>query len=146
MPTPWDLPARIRDRVRIDAASDCWLWIGARNERGYGRLSADGRLQGAHRVVYELLQAKIPAETPHMDHLCCHPPCVNPKHLEPVTPQENATRSANYLQKGPFPCGHPRAEENVYLLRYPGKDDRTCCATCQRERVNARYARKALAA
>lgn len=66
----------------------CWLWIGPVNNQGYG--SDAGRL--AHRVVYRLLVAEIPAGL-HLDHLCRTRLCVRPDHLEPVTASENKRRA-----------------------------------------------------
>ena len=49
-----DLPPRVRDKIRTDPTSGCWLWVGATSS-GYGQLRWDGRTHYAHRVVYELL-------------------------------------------------------------------------------------------
>lgn len=72
----------------------CWLWrgAGANHNLGYGiwhpRRSEH---HGAHRYAYELVVGVIP-EGLHLDHLCRVPSCVNPSHLEPVTPSENTIR------------------------------------------------------
>jgi hypothetical protein len=77
----------------------CWLWTGAVDPAGYGRSSTGkgrpgggGRSGLAHRVSYELVVGPIPAERPHLDHLCRVKACVNPTHLEPVTQPENNRR------------------------------------------------------
>ena len=75
--------------------SGCWLWIGSRNRYGHGALNRS--LNGiskkylAHRYVYELLVGKIKNGL-RLDHLCKVECCVNPRHLEPVTPSENVAR------------------------------------------------------
>lgn len=51
----------------------------------------DGRTFCAHRLLYELLVEPVPDDL-QMDHLCRTPTCVNPSHLEPVTPRENVRR------------------------------------------------------
>jgi hypothetical protein len=77
--------------VLVDVVSGCWLWTGA-SQGGYGRFrSGDGGAQ-AHRYSYESLVGPIPKGM-HLDHLCRNPPCVNPAHLEPVTPEENSRRA-----------------------------------------------------
>ena len=80
----------------------CWVWTGSVNRKGYGSFRLNGKLQAAHRVSYELYVGTIP-EGLHIDHLCRKPGCVNPSHLEPVTPGENTLRAykANLV-----PCKH----------------------------------------
>lgn len=79
----------------VDPETGCWLWQLKRDRHGYGRVRRTGRgealVQLAHRWVYEELVGPIP-EGLVIDHLCRNPPCVNPKHLEPVTPGENFRR------------------------------------------------------
>jgi hypothetical protein len=72
--------------------SDCWIWLGGRNRKGYG-VTADrrGGCALAHRVYYEEAKGPIP-EGLQIDHLCCLPACVNPDHLEAVTPAQNVRR------------------------------------------------------
>lgn len=69
----------------------CWRWDGKRDPKGYGRSELNGRCISAHRVMYILLRGPIP-EGLHLDHLCNRTWCVNPDHLEPVTPEENRRR------------------------------------------------------
>ena len=77
----------------------CWLWTGARSSNGYGNTwvprSVSRRHFGeisAHRLSYMIFVGRIP-DGLQMDHLCRVHYCVNPKHLEAVTPRENARRS-----------------------------------------------------
>ena len=65
------LPDRIRQKIRIDANSQCWLWTAMLNPKGYGKSWRDD-LQAfrlAHRVVWEYLRGAIP-EGMQLDHLC----------------------------------------------------------------------------
>jgi hypothetical protein len=69
----------------------CWIWTGATNDLGYGRLSHGGRQWYAHRFAYVTLRGEIP-EALVLDHLCGVRSCCNPDHLEVVTLAENTRR------------------------------------------------------
>lgn len=79
--------------ARVDALGPCWLWTGGKTSNGYGRFgvtSKDKRL--AHIFAWTTLVGPVP-EGLQLDHLCRVRLCVNPDHLEPVTPRENWRRS-----------------------------------------------------
>ncbi len=85
------LPQRFWDKVEIDDAG-CWLWTAALNRDGYGMFGWTGTMKLAHRVAYAELVGDIGVGL-MVDHLCRVRDCVNPQHLEPVTPRENIMRS-----------------------------------------------------
>ena len=78
-------------KIDKDGPNGCWLWLAAKQKDGYGIVKKDGRLQVAHRVVYETLVGPVP-ENLELDHLCYVEACVNPEHLEIVTRQVNLDR------------------------------------------------------
>jgi hypothetical protein len=123
------------DRVfeKVDASGDCWEWTGAKT-LGYGHIARGGEGGGhvrAHRAVWELLVGTIPAGL-ELDHLCRNTGCVNPDHLEAVTPRTNTLRSqsrgALNSKKVACPSGHPYDDENTYLWRGERK-----CRACRRK-------------
>lgn len=109
----------------------CVEWAGRRDRDGYGRLG--GHL--AHRLAFESEVGPIP-DGHHVDHLCFNRACVNPDHLEAVTPTENQRRAA--ARKTHCKHGHPYSPENTYTNR--GK---RYCRICNREAQRRRNARAA---
>ena len=122
---------------RIVIAGECWEWSGAK-VRGYGCFyywdGTRSRSMMAHRAVWTVKVGPIP-EGRELDHLCRNPSCVNPSHMEAVTPDVNKRRQGDAVTE--CPQGHPYTPENTAIYR----NCRTC-KTCRRERDIARYRRK----
>lgn len=129
---------------KVDAHGVCWEWT-AYAHNGYGRFCVKaGYVEAAHRYAYMTLVGEIP-EGLHLDHLCRNTVCVNPDHLEPVTPAENiergVMRARRMLVAGKSThCkhGHEFTPENtIYVERYNTR----ACKECSREKVR-RYRRR----
>lgn len=73
------------DRVR--KTDKCWIWIGAKTEKGYGKI----RAMRSHRLSWVIHNGAIP-QGKHVLHNCPdgdNPSCVNPAHLWVGTNTEN---------------------------------------------------------
>ena len=86
------LPDHIQSGIKICPDTGCWLWQKSKNHDGYGWTSLNNKTHQAHRLVYRLLCGE-PLPELVCDHLCSVRHCVNPAHIELVTPGENIRRS-----------------------------------------------------
>jgi hypothetical protein len=85
---------RLMSKVSVNE-NGCWIYTGAIDTTGYGRIGRGGRGEGSthtHRAAYELLWGPI-TDGLHVDHLCRVRACCNPLHLEAVTQAVNNQRS-----------------------------------------------------
>jgi hypothetical protein len=114
------IPIERRITSKIEVDESCWNWLGFHDRDGYGRFSLDPKTQrGAHRVVYELVRGPIP-EGMVIDHLCRNRGCVNPDHMEVVTPVVNSNRQESHnALKTHCPQGHEYSEGNT--IKQQGK-------------------------
>ena len=78
-----ELVIKYRSKFVIEE-NDCWVWYGARGERGYGSITIDNRTIPAHRVFYERkYNTKLSAKQ-EAHHKCGTRSCINPDHIEIV--------------------------------------------------------------
>lgn len=140
---------RFMDKIFYCPITGCWLWGGTLNGpyRGwptgyeYGRFFIGiDRYVLAHRFSYKAFVGNIP-DSEQIDHLCKNPRCVNPAHLQSVTPMVNGKRSLNVGSvngsKTHCPHGHEYNKENTYVYKRGNGLGRTC-RECSRLRCKAK--------
>lgn len=135
--------------ISYDLRTGCWLWAGAKQRQGYGRLGAkcNGRPISilAHRVSYEVHVAPIPTEMV-IDHRSCRTKaCVNPAHLVACSRRENVLQpdggAGLNAAKTVCPKGHPYSGYNLMFSPEGTRLCRTCWRDTQRRCYRARAKR-----
>ncbi len=126
------LPQRFWSKVHVES-SGCWVWDASKLPTGYGRFSWRGVASYAHRVAFTELSGPIDKGL-DCDHLCRRPECVNPAHIEPVTPRENVLRgvgpAAVNHRKTHCPYGHQLIRSGTVRV----------CRECRSIKDRQRYA------
>ena len=87
-----DLSTRLENLSQPEPNSGCFIWLGTTRNK-YGIINYDGKPRFAHRIYWEYYKGEIP-DGMLVCHTCDNPMCVNPKHLEVVSQQENIRRGA----------------------------------------------------
>ena len=128
---------RFMAKVYPDPMCGCWLWAGDSNGK-YGSLAiySNGTVRRvlAHRFSYERDGRVIPPGL-ELDHKCRVTHCVNPLHLEAVTPAVNRSRIPKGLlgsrRRDFCPKGHAYTEDNTRLVKRK-RGPYKVCKTCER--------------
>lgn len=126
--------ARILKHVDLESDAPCWRWTAYLDKAGYGRLTIPWpeykhhiKSALAHRFSYATFNGLEYREVPknmQIDHLCRNHACVNPAHLELVTPGVNVRRGwAARPPKTHCKFGHPLTMNSRQLA----------CKPCYRE-------------
>ena len=75
--------------IRGPLPDQCWIWVGAIADDGYGRFYLEGTSVRPHRYSLALELTVAPEQLPELMHECDVPLCVNPRHLGMGTRQSN---------------------------------------------------------
>lgn len=114
------------------SSGSCWPWKGGLDKRGYGMFWSGSAGVRAYRWLYEHERGPIQAGM-HLDHLCRNPACVNPAHLEVVTPRINIMRGAGvaprFAARTHCNHGHEFTGHNLMMVKR-GKYTTRRCRAC----------------
>ena len=141
-PTIEDIQTRILSRISVDDNA-CWNWTGAHNSTGYGYWS-EGLHKPSwriHRLIWALVhnedmpRSKSAKEV--IDHICNNRSCLNPKHLQKITQQQNLRRYAGKdgTHIGYHVGNHTMTDEDIRLTykKHPSGfiSESKICRRCQ---------------
>jgi len=73
----------------VETEDGCLEWKLSCNADGYGKVDFEGKMNGAHRIAFQLFNKRLIAEGLHILHKCDNRKCCNPIHLSEGTHQEN---------------------------------------------------------
>jgi hypothetical protein len=132
--TAWQ---RFRENFKV-LPNGCWEWIGAKSHGTRGAFWFENRDELAHNAVF-IVMAGSKAPDMERDHLCRNGMCVNPFHLEEVTPEINFQRHSHDhgLADGELPgthCPHHHAFTIASTYRAPSKPGSRICKACMKIR------------
>lgn len=140
------LPERFWNKVDKNAGGGCWLWKAAGNN-GYGRYRHEGRMVLAHQLAYEDAHGLVCGNL-WVSATCRMRHCVNPAHLELVSPKAAAGRGGTGQRnriKTHCNYGHPLSGENLDLRvrdnGYARRHCKACTTRRNRERVPSKRQR-----
>jgi HNH endonuclease len=84
-----DVSPQERFWTKVHKTTTCWIWIGFRDWKGYGRFRLGERDRMAH-VVSWIWEHGEPGPGMNILHKCDRPGCVRPDHLFIGTPLDNS--------------------------------------------------------
>ena len=122
----------------------CWLWMAGLFPAGYGSFWLIGKSVVAHRASYEHFIGPLPPRKSllWLDHACRVRRCVNPDHLDLVSPGENMIRA----QRPRCRKGHLYPKENTITVNNKhGKPTQRLCRICAHARQKRHRDRKRVA-
>lgn len=119
--------------ARVIKGPSCWLFDGATDRAGYGRMNlCNGKFTSAHRVSYEIVFGAVPAGF-EVCHRCDNPRCVRPDHLFLGSHEDNMRDMARkgrannqFMQRTECAKGHPYTPDNTEWTPLGTRKCRSC--------------------
>lgn len=124
-------------KVNKKGDNECWEWIAAKNNKGYGQFRIGGVSKSTHRISYIIHKGEMP-DGLMICHTCNNPTCINPNHLYAGTGKDNmkqSVREMRHHEQSKTHCknGHEFTEENTFLRVRKGRGTTRVCRECKRK-------------
>jgi hypothetical protein len=115
----------------MDNTDDCWLVRGAGRDGYVVTTEADGE-RLAHRIAWKTYNQRPIPEGYAIHHKCGARSCVNPHHLQALTPQEHAAIHHPPTDLAQPPAGQCRHGHDWSMWGKVNAQGRWVCAECGR--------------
>lgn len=140
-------PPHVRMWARVDKSGGpdaCWIWQGARNDRGYGQIRQGRSVLYTHRMALESVSE--PAQSGLFAlHRCDNPPCCNPSHLSWGKASDNmrdcVAKGRNKPNRGELSGRSILTEESVIAIRQLSASGRSNSSLAKQFGVHTRTVR-----
>jgi hypothetical protein len=86
--------------LHVEQQGECWVWTASKTKKGYGQVSAFGKMWRAHTFAWRVIYGEEIPPGHQLRHSCDHRPCVRRAHLLTGTPAQN---SADMVSRGREP-------------------------------------------
>ena len=110
----WDKVKKNSGIFGIDGIypTECWVWIGAKTKRGYGRIKRKNKEYRAHRISWKIHYGEITEEECVL-HKCDYTSCIRPDHLFLGTRADNMQ---DRMMKGRTPKGELHSGAKLSII------------------------------
>ena len=128
----------------IELPNGCHQWQGPLDKDGYGYFFLRRKSRRAHRVAWYMQRGGIP-EGMVINHICRNRWCVNPQHMQLLTPRENNLQDSNSIpaiNARKTHCKNGQEFDKVQTVK-SGKSYRVC-SICERDKARRLKAKWAL--
>ena len=130
------LPLTIKQRIRVNEETGCWIWTGVKTKDGYCVIRLLGTIWRVSKVIHMLFISPIPGEL-ESSHVCPNRACCRPHqdHVIFETHADNLKRPRNNNMKF---CrkGHAMIGDNILI-----SNGQSLCRRCRSLARRARQKR-----